>query len=456
MKCRRIALGILLVFVLAFVVGCGLRENKNTESQTEVDSEAEITTEKDTTDGNSTEENPSIKENPIDKYSFRELDQIMYVKSAVWVRALPTVDGEQIGSFAEGREVKVTGQCKETHWWRVEYKGGIGYVSEEFLTDVKPGSENTSTETPSTGTENTGTEKPDTDNKDTEVTSPQPEPSESESTPTTPEPSESESTPTTPELSEPESDEPEMIEYKITVTSAEGHAIYGAKVSVYVDNTLRTLAGEGVADVNGTVDMTLPECSSYVVVVSELPKGCQAEAYYSLDSAYKTIATKSTMVKNGNIAATNFAVGDVMYDFTVTDVDGKEFTLSKVLQEKEFVVLNFWASWCGSCMYEFPYMEQAYSEYADRVGVIALDIESGDSEATIQQIKQTNQLSFSMARGDMSWLFSFGSQAIPTSVLIDRYGTICQIHVGAITSKEQFTAIFEEYTKTDYKQPTFN
>ncbi len=50
-------------------------------------------------------------------------------------------------------------------------------------------------------------------------------------------------------------------------------------------------------------------------------------------------------------------LGDKMDDFTVTMSDGKEMTLSKILETKELVILNFWATWCGPCRMEFPYME---------------------------------------------------------------------------------------------------
>ena len=44
-----------------------------------------------------------------------------------------------------------------------------------------------------------------------------------------------------------------------------------------------------------------------------------------------------------------------MQDFTVQTLDGS-FHLSEVLQEKKMVLINFFASWCGLCKMEFPYM----------------------------------------------------------------------------------------------------
>ena len=67
----------------------------------------------------------------------------MYAKSSVNVRDLPSFDGEKLGKLSEGAEVKVTGQCNETKWYRIEYDGKVGYVRNKYLTTEKPEEEET-------------------------------------------------------------------------------------------------------------------------------------------------------------------------------------------------------------------------------------------------------------------------------------------------------------------------
>jgi thiol-disulfide isomerase/thioredoxin len=73
-------------------------------------------------------------------------------------------------------------------------------------------------------------------------------------------------------------------------------------------------------------------------------------------------------------AGTYLYNGDQMYDFTFTDIDGQTHNLASELQEKKMVVLNFFASWCGPCVSEFPAMQTAYAKYDDKASLFALTI----------------------------------------------------------------------------------
>ena len=62
-----------------------------------------------------------------------ELNKTMYVKSTVNVRSGPAKEYEKIGSLSAGKEVKVTGQSDQTGWYRIDYNGKVGYVSDSYL-----------------------------------------------------------------------------------------------------------------------------------------------------------------------------------------------------------------------------------------------------------------------------------------------------------------------------------
>ena len=132
-------------------------------------------------------------------YTYKDVSKTMYAKKAVNVRDLPSSTGSKVGKLEAGAEVVVTGQCKETNWYRIEYNGQEAYVSNNYLVNEKPIQESLETETQESSGE-------------TESDIPSEEPSEVESEPESDtlseEPSEVESEPESDILSE----EPSEIE----------------------------------------------------------------------------------------------------------------------------------------------------------------------------------------------------------------------------------------------------
>lgn len=67
------------------------------------------------------------------EYTFTDLNATMYATQQVNVRDLPNSSGNQLGKLSKNDAVTVTGQCNETSWYRIEYNGGVGYVSNNYL-----------------------------------------------------------------------------------------------------------------------------------------------------------------------------------------------------------------------------------------------------------------------------------------------------------------------------------
>lgn len=71
-------------------------------------------------------------------YTYSELSQTMYVKSAVNIRDLPSTDGKKIGSLKASQEITVTGKCDQTGWYRFDWNNTTGYVSDKYIVSEKP------------------------------------------------------------------------------------------------------------------------------------------------------------------------------------------------------------------------------------------------------------------------------------------------------------------------------
>lgn len=166
------------------------------------------------------------------------------------------------------------------------------------------------------------------------------------------------------------------------------------------------------------------------------------------ESGSNTTVTAST----SPASTTFYKLGDKMDDFTVKTADGIEMSLYAILEEKEMVLLNFWASWCGPCESEFPFIQQAYEQYSSKVEVLALDVESADSDATIIAYGKKHGLTFPLASETAGLHKKFGIPGFPYSVAVDRFGVICMISAGKKISASPFIAIFDALTGEDYTE----
>ena len=245
----------------------------------------------------------------------------------------------------------------------------------------------------------------------------------------------------------------EQTGYSVTVKSAGGMALAGVDVYVYADSTLADLKQYGETDENGKVSFQMPAGGDYAIVLSGTPKGYQVESSYSFSGSSADITLTSSLIKDESLAGATLGLGDVMYDFSVVTPDGTTVTLSDVLAEKKMVLLNFWYTTCTWCITEFPFMEQAYQQYIDEVGIIAVD--PFDQNPAIEAFQAQQGLTFPMASCPASWATAFGVSGYPTSVIIDRYGVICVVEAGGITSLRPFISAFEHFTAEDYQQEIF-
>lgn len=150
--------------------------------------------------------------------------------------------------------------------------------------------------------------------------------------------------------------------------------------------------------------------------------------------------------------ATVYQVGDKIKDFTITTFDGKTLTLSEVLKEKEMVLINLWATWCPPCRAEFPYLEEAYEQYKDKIEVLALSCEETDTDDVLSEFAQTMGLTFPIAQDTPKLAKLFGVTGIPTSIAIDRFGTICFIESGSQPSADAFSRLFDAFLGDGYTE----
>lgn len=258
--------------------------------------------------------------------------------------------------------------------------------------------------------------------------------------------------------------------YTISLKSAGGVALSGVTVLAYGDEALQDLQGYGQTDSSGQAVLSLAGGKTYYMTLTNVPDGYVTETYYVHKGGKLDLTLSSQVIADSNLAGVSYKLGDVMRDFTVTAADGNSYTLSEMLKEKDAVVLNFWYTTCTYCIQEFPYLDTAYQNYSDKIGVLALNNYAGDKPADVEYIQnsfyeyynssygsidRTGGLPFPMCYEELGIGNAFNLSGYPTTVVVDRYGVICFIYAGGLPNENYWGYIFDAFIGEDYTQTLY-
>lgn len=244
--------------------------------------------------------------------------------------------------------------------------------------------------------------------------------------------------------------------YTVTLKTAGSMVLNDVAVYVYGSDTEENLLTYGNLDNNGTFTFTAPESDRYTVRFAGLPKeGYDVQPYYPITGLHTDIVLTSSVVtgKDALEAGKTYELGDVMRDFSVTTIDGDVLTLSKILEQKQAVVLNFWYTDCGDCWVEAPLLQTAYADFCDRIEVIAMNPTdlSRDTMDDIRAYRDQYNLTMPMATCSGQWFSALGISRYPTTVVIDRYGVVCMV-AGSVEEPGAFESVFQHFAAEEYAQ----
>ncbi|MGN0998982.1 MAG: carboxypeptidase regulatory-like domain-containing protein [Faecousia sp.] len=240
-----------------------------------------------------------------------------------------------------------------------------------------------------------------------------------------------------------------QITYIVEVTAEDGSPLEGVGVYVYEDESRQELVWFAKTGSDGRITFSDAASDSFVAVLKDVPAGFRAKDCYALTGEATTIVLQGS-AQPTDPGKTGFALGDKMADFTVTATDGTEYSLSELLAIKDAVVLNFFFMSCGPCQAEFPCLQQAFEQFSDRIAVLALNPVDTD-EGAIEQFRADYGLTFPTAACDSAWESNMDLAGYPTTVVIDRTGTISLIHLGSIPDTQTFLNIFAYFTDENYQ-----
>lgn len=149
---------------------------------------------------------------------------------------------------------------------------------------------------------------------------------------------------------------------------------------------------------------------------------------------------------------------EVAPDFTLSDVDGDQFSLSDYTEK--VVLLDFFATWCSDCISQIPHLKSLQAEFGEDLVIISISVSpSFDTDEKLRQFRQNNGIDWIVARDITGIGEEYNVDMIPELVIVDREGYIRHQHVGPIeyaVLREEIYEIMQESESPNNANSTNN
>jgi len=130
-------------------------------------------------------------------------------------------------------------------------------------------------------------------------------------------------------------------------------------------------------------------------------------------------------------------------------LDGGGEAFKKRLQELRGypVVVNKWASWCGPCRFEFPFLQRLSTKLGKEIAFVGVDSNDNDGDAKdFLADYPVPYPSYKDPKLEVAALFN-GVQAFPTTAYYDRKGRLAFVHQGAYPNQEKLAEDIARYAR---------
>lgn len=146
--------------------------------------------------------------------------------------------------------------------------------------------------------------------------------------------------------------------------------------------------------------------------------------YEKLDESIKQSNSGKKLVQRLEVLKKSM-VGTQMIDFKQNDVNGKTVSLKSF--RGKYILVDFWASWCGPCRAENPNILKAFNAYKEK-GFTVIGISLDNNAANWKKAIRDDKMPWTQLSDLKGWKNEvasyFGIQSVPSNLLIDPSGKI--------------------------------
>jgi len=125
--------------------------------------------------------------------------------------------------------------------------------------------------------------------------------------------------------------------------------------------------------------------------------------------------------------AAKTAEGSMLPDFSQPTPDGSMLNIKEEIANHKVTIIDFWASWCGPCRQEMPFMIQIYEEMKDKgLGIVGVSLDNDASawNAAISQLKLPWPQMSDLKGWENAAAQQFNINSIPHTIVVDQQGKI--------------------------------
>ncbi len=147
----------------------------------------------------------------------------------------------------------------------------------------------------------------------------------------------------------------------------------------------------------------------------------------------KVVILEKTSVRSNNQGGKMYQLDDVISDFSLPSIiDSQNLKLSDL--KSDYVLIDFWASWCAPCLAEIPYLKTALEESKDKLSIFSISIDQNLYQWKNAIVKNKMQIfAHAILRKDHPQFNElkrlFDIQTIPTNFLLDRNRRVIAINL---------------------------